>query len=306
MTATPRPRWRNLRVGAAGEAPRPTRVMEAGLGDPVVFLHGWGLSPRAYSAGLLPICAGGLRIVAPALPGFGGSAQLPVRARGLDGYARHVAAVLDALPLDKPAFVVGHSFGGGVGIALARLRPDLVRSLTLVNSIGGAPGRRGLSRGSWLGWAAGALTELHPQDLLRVAPTVVRDLVPNLSRHPVTAGTTALIALTASLTDEAAALVDSGLPVIFIWSDRDRLVAPGPLKDIVGALPAQTVSGRHGWLMASPETFAELLRNSLTVHAMLERRARGQALVLPAGTRLADLIPDERRRRSRHARSPAR
>jgi pimeloyl-ACP methyl ester carboxylesterase len=280
--------------------------MEAGLGDPVVFLHGWGLSPRAYAAGLLPICAGGLRLIAPSLPGFGGSAELPVRGRGLDGYARHVAALLDALPLDKPAFVVGHSFGGGVGIELARLRPDLVRSLTLVNSIGGSPGRRGLSRGSWLGWALGALTELHPPDLLRLAPGVLRDLVPNLYRHPLTAGSTAVIALTASLTDEAAGLVDAGLPVLFIWSDRDRLVAPGPLREVVGALPAETVSGRHGWLMSSPGTFAELLRNALTVHAMLERRERGQAVVLPAGTRLADLVPQERRRRARHVRPPGR
>jgi len=279
-------------------------LMEAGLGDPLVFLHGWGLTPRAYAASIVRLCPAGIRIIAPSLPGFGGSDPLPLRRLGLSGYARHVAATLEAAGLDKPAFLVGHSFGGGVALALATERPDLVRSLTLLNSIGGSPGRRGLKAGSWLGWALGALTELNPRDALSLAPLVLRDFLPNALRRPVSVGLTGLVAMTSGLAAEATALVDSGLPILFIWSDRDRLVAPGALASVIGSLPTEIVQGRHGWLMASPEQFAELLRNALTVHAMLERRNRGQALVLPRGAALADLFPAERRRRARPRRAP--
>jgi hypothetical protein len=59
------------------------------------------------------------------------------------------------------------------------------------------------------------------------------------------------------------------------------------------------IGGRHGWLLTEPEEFATLLRNALVVHAMLERKQRGQALVLPKGASLADLIPAERRAATR-------
>ena len=49
------------------------RVMEAGDGEPLLFLHGWGLSPRAYADGIAKLGTGGVRVIAPALPGFDGS-----------------------------------------------------------------------------------------------------------------------------------------------------------------------------------------------------------------------------------------
>jgi hypothetical protein len=109
------------------------------------------------------------------------------------------------------------------------------------------------------------------------------------------------LALTASLAAQAEALVAQGIPVLFVWGDGDRLIAPGALGDVVAQLPAEVVQGRHGWLMTQPEEFATLLRNALVVHAMLERRRRGQAVVLPAGTSLMDLIPPERRSVTRRA-----
>jgi hypothetical protein len=87
--------------------------------------------------------------------------------------------------------------------------------------------------------------------------------------------------------------------VLFIWGDADRLIAPGELGGVAGTLPAEFVRGRHGWLMTQPEEFATLLRNALVVHSMLERRKRGQTLVLPAGQSLADLMPKERRSAAR-------
>lgn len=292
---TTRPTWRTVDVDGAA-----MRVMEAGSGDPLLFLHGWGLTPRAYADGVTRLVGAGVRVIAPALPGFGGSDGPALRRLDLPAYGHRIGRLLDALEVEHPVFVAGHSFGGGVAIQLAVERPERVRSLTLVNSVGGAPGRgSGLDDSSWIGWAAGTLGELSPRTLLHAVPAMARDFVPNLLRKPLTLALTARLALTASLAEQAKTLVASGMPVLFIWGDDDRIIAPGALAHVVGDLPAEVVRGRHGWLLTEPEEFATLMRNALVVHAMLERKQRGQSLVLPPGTSLADLIPVERRRASR-------
>jgi len=287
------PRWRDVLVDDAF-----VRVMEVGDpgADPLLFLHGWGLSPRCYAEGMQRLTAAGVRVIAPCLPGFGGSDGPPLSQVDLPAYASRVGRLLDVLGLEHPVFVAGHSFGGGVALQLAADRPERVRSLTLVNSVGGAPSRRtGLGDAAWWRWAAGAVTELSPREVARSAPSLLRDFLPNVLRKPITMALTARLALSASLAGQAESLVERGLPVLFVWGDADRLIAPGEL----GPLPAEVVQGRHGWLMTQPEEFATLMRNALVVHAMLERRKRGQAVVLPAGASLADLIPPERRSAAR-------
>jgi pimeloyl-ACP methyl ester carboxylesterase len=301
---SPHPRWRRIDVGGA-----PMELMEAGQGDPLLFLHGWGLTPRAYADAVLRLCAAGVRVIAPSLPGFGGSAALGLRA-GLPDYAARIAQLLDQLDPDRPVFVVGHSLGGGVALQLALDRPDLVRSVTVVNPVGGAPDRTGLRRASWLLWVAGAMTELDPREWLpsrstgRLLARVLRDFVPNVSRHPFQLASAGIVALTADLADEVAELVDSGLPALFVWGDQDRLVLPGRLAKVTGQLGPELVRGRHGWMINHPDEFAATLRDALVVHALLERTARGEARAaavrMEPGRSLADLFPAERRRRARH------
>ena len=264
------------------------RVMEAGdpLAAPLLFLHGWGLSPACYRDGVSRLTAAGVRVIAPCLPGFGGSDALPLHRAGLADYAHRIARLLDVLGEDGPLFVAAHSFGGGIALQLATDRPDLVRSLTLVNSVGGGV------PADWPGRVLGALSELTPVAVARSATSVLRAFVPNLLRAPVTLAHSACLALSASLADQARALVGSGTPVLFVWGDDDRLVARGSLAGVVGPIPAQVVHGRHGWLLTEPAAFAELVRNALVVHAMLDHRASQRAVVVPAGRSLADLLPD--------------
>ncbi|MFN2536770.1 MAG: alpha/beta fold hydrolase [Mycobacteriales bacterium] len=297
-----RPVWQTVDVDGSR-----LRVMTAGSGDPLLFLHGWGLSPRAYADGVTRLTAAGLQVIAPALPGFGGSEAPRLRSLDLPSYGRRVGRLLDVLGVEHPAFVVGHSFGGGVGICLGTERPERVRSLTLLNSIGGAPGQRaGLVDASWLRWMLGTLSELSPRDIARSAPGMLRDFIPNALRKPVTMVRTGKLALTVDLAEQAERLIASGVPVLFFWGDDDRLILPGALGAIAGALPSEVVQGRHGWLLSRPEEFASLVRDALVVHAMLERKQRGQALVLPAGSTLADLIPPERRTTARNGRARVR
>jgi pimeloyl-ACP methyl ester carboxylesterase len=87
------------------------RVRSGGVGEPVVLLlHGLGATAEVWD-GLVPLLPGAW--VAPDLPGHGGSAPLP---------AYTFAAVAEAVAdLVDPAgtVVLGHSFGGVVGLHLA-------------------------------------------------------------------------------------------------------------------------------------------------------------------------------------------
>ncbi|MEX2421031.1 MAG: alpha/beta fold hydrolase, partial [Actinomycetota bacterium] len=191
---------------------------DAGEGPPVVFLHGWGLSARSYARALPLIAAAGSRVIAPALPGFGRSDPLP----GAYTFERLVAWVidlLDALDLREPTAFIGHSFGGAVATAVAWERPQRVRSLVLVNSIGGSvwkTGRRGerllADRPLW-DWGLRLPGEFRGRDYRRVLPVVVRDLVGNALANPRALLRAAELARHADLRDELAALAKQGLPV---------------------------------------------------------------------------------------------
>jgi pimeloyl-ACP methyl ester carboxylesterase len=88
------------------------RVLAGGTDGPtILLLHGLGASADVWSG--LAARLGGARWVAPDLPGHGGSPPLP---------AYSFAAVADAVaPLVDPGgtVVVGHSFGGVIGLHLA-------------------------------------------------------------------------------------------------------------------------------------------------------------------------------------------
>ena len=110
----------------------------AGRGLPVLFLHGWGLGQHTYKRALKRLVHLGCQVFAPALPGFGGTADLAESELSFAGYAHWAADFLQAVGVDEPVFLVGHSFGGGVSIKLAHDYPSRVRYLVLINSVGGS------------------------------------------------------------------------------------------------------------------------------------------------------------------------
>ncbi|HVF20003.1 MAG TPA: alpha/beta fold hydrolase [Mycobacteriales bacterium] len=306
-----KPQWRCAHVDGAV-----VEYFECGAGEPVVFLHGWGLTPRTYTDAITRLVSAGVRIIAPSLPGFGASTPLTGDLT-MSAYAGRIAALLDHLDLDHPVFLMGHSLGGGVALQLASERPDLVRSLTLLNTVGGSPppdvattrSRRfaAMTSRPWWQWALAVAVEVDPRSVRELRPRGVhrlvvgalRDFVPSAVRHPLSMVRSARLALGADLAEVAQALIDDGVPVLFIWGDRDRLMTPGAFSAVTASLPPETVKGRHGWLLTAPEAFAELLRNALVVHAMLERLQRGQAVGAPRTASIAEFIPAERRRRTR-------
>jgi non-heme chloroperoxidase len=82
-----------------------------GMGQPVVFSHGWPLNADAWDDQLFLMASNGFRAVAHDRRGHARSSQ-PWDGNDMDHYADDLAAVIEALDLHD-AVLVGHSTGGG-------------------------------------------------------------------------------------------------------------------------------------------------------------------------------------------------
>jgi pimeloyl-ACP methyl ester carboxylesterase len=107
--------------------------------EAVVFVHG-NPGPAEDWRELLSRTGEFVRAVAPDMPGYG-DADKPREFRYTsDGYADHLAGVLDELGISR-AHLVLHDFGGPWGLAWATRRPDAFASAMLINT-GVLPGYR--------------------------------------------------------------------------------------------------------------------------------------------------------------------
>ena len=103
---------------------------EAGAGDPALLIHCSSACGSEWH-GLCEALSGDFQLIAPDQWGCGKSD--PWTGRGTFSLAEEAAPILDIIyRLGTPVHLVGHSYGGGVALRIARKRPDLVRSLTLV------------------------------------------------------------------------------------------------------------------------------------------------------------------------------
>jgi pimeloyl-ACP methyl ester carboxylesterase len=112
------------------------RAVRAGHGPSLILLHGYGESLIAWR-GAFDLLAAHADVTALDLPGFGLSSK-PPNGYGTEDLAGSVLAAATALGIDS--FVLaGHSMGGTVAVAAARLAPDRVRALVLIDPAGAAP-----------------------------------------------------------------------------------------------------------------------------------------------------------------------
>ncbi len=272
--------WKQARVDG-----RAAEYGEAGTGAPALFLHGWGLDHKAYKRALSRLVRAGLHVYAPALPGFGGTAALRGGSASLRAYGDWVASFLDAVGVEDPVLVMGHSFGGGVAITLAHDRPDLVRALVLINSVGGSAWAhsgssiRSMAERPLWDWGIHFPADLFPaRQVHRVLPVIISEVVGNLVRDPRSFWRAAGIARRADLMDELDTLRRRRLPVVVLWGLRDQLITRDSFEDMCRALgdpDVVTVPGTHSWMLADPDAFGEVMTNVLDI---VDRAEPGEPL----------------------------
>lgn len=112
--------------------------VDAGRGDPIIFLHGVGATKRCWALQMQAL-SHKFRCVALDYRGYGESDVPPLESISREAYARDVAAVMDATDIEK-AVLCGNSLGGVVALEFYKQSPERAKSLILVDSFAYYPG----------------------------------------------------------------------------------------------------------------------------------------------------------------------
>jgi len=247
-----------------------TSFVEAG--DPsqplVVFLHGWLLAHSAYGDATNALARRGFHIIAPDLPGFGGTDGLPDDHVDLESYGLWLAAFLREVGVHNASTIVGHSFGAAVGVHFAALHPKRCASLSLICPVGGGDwtNSRPISQRPLWDWGMWLQADaLRPDHAIRVVPRVLADAIPNVLRHPFAMAQTATLARSADVRGPLVEAVRDGVRVGVVVCDGDHVVPreAGECLAVAAGVEARVVSGTHAWPMADPKKFADVIAEEL-------------------------------------------
>ncbi len=213
-----------------------TVVLEAGSGDPLVFLHGAGTVTvfdfaEAWSRKF--------RVVIPYHPGFGPSADDPA-IDDIHDYVLHYLELFDALELRRFR-LVGQSMGGFIAAKFAVEHGARVEKLVLVCPIG-LPMPPGQPTVNFLAVPPEQLPELlghHPQTVLKHLPAGVPP--PEFIAERVKEATTAGRVLGGGnhTFDEKLPryLHRLTMPTLLVWGNNDKLTPTVQHKTWAKALP---------------------------------------------------------------------
>src|SRR5689334_2689535 len=116
---------------------RKMAYIEAGSGDPIVFLHGNPTSSYIWR-NVIPYLEGLGRCIAPDLIGMGDSEKLPDS--GPDSYTfvehrRYLNALLEVLNVNSRVTLVLHDWGSALGFDWANRHREAIRGIAYMESI---------------------------------------------------------------------------------------------------------------------------------------------------------------------------
>ena len=110
---------------------------ETGQGQPLILMHGWGCNTRTV-ASIAATAAQTHHVFNVDFPGFGQTPEPPA-VWGVEEYTQLIEKFARALGIERPV-LIGHSFGGRVGILYASR--NAVDKLILVDAAGVKPRRK--------------------------------------------------------------------------------------------------------------------------------------------------------------------
>ena len=254
-------------VGRENSAGISIHYEDHGAGQPVVLIHGYPLSGRAWDRQVPALLEAGYRVITYDRRGFGASSQ-PATGYDYDTFAADLHALLEHLDL-RDAVLAGHSMGTGEvtrylarygsgdhrGRQLGHHRPRVAKAV-LISPIppylrqapdnpDGVPqalfdGFAAAARADTPAWMKGFLDTFYNIDTLR--GTLVSDQAFQASWNlAVTASAAAAVACIATwTTDFRADLPEIDVPVLVLHGDADQVLPldktskrlPGLIKDV--------------------------------------------------------------------------
>ena len=250
---------------------RSVRYLEAGAGQPVVFLHAFPLSADQWLPQLLRVPPG-CRYIAPDLRGFRGAAgpvfdEAVLEGLSLDDYAADVLELMAHLEIASAA-VVGLSMGGYVAFAMLRRAPGRVSRLVLANTRASADtdeGRAGRDRMVELVRRNGPIglgLEMTPKllgETTRQTQPDLADAVRRLVEANTPAAIVAALLAMKGRPDSTDLLPDISCPVTIIAGEEDAVVPVDASRAMQAAIPGArlVVVPRAGHLsnLESPVAF---------------------------------------------------
>jgi len=268
-----------LSVPAAGaiEVGPGRRISWRAIGDgpPLLLVNGYAATAADWDPAFLGLLAARHRVICPDNAGLGDSALADgVEVGGAEGMAADMAALLDALEVERAA-VVGWSMGGFVAQTLARRLPGRVASLGLIATHTGGPdcvngdpvvGRELIDHsGTPREQATRLLSLLFPPALAGEADERFGEIV--------AAGRALLPERVLFMQEEALAAwhgrptslppTDPGLPVAIVHGGLDRVVPPGNAEVLARFHPGAEIlvlpDSAHAVMAQEPEAVAAAL-----------------------------------------------
>ena len=230
-----------------------------GKGTPLVLLHGYPLDSHLWDD-VAPLLEDTFDSILPDLRGFGESTTVD-SPYTMDDYASDIAGLLDQLGIQKAA-IVGHSMGGYVALAFARLYPERVSGLGLVSSqvLADPPDRKEARYKSAADVSANGIGGV----IETMAPKFTSDerlqsfARATMERQQPAAFIGALKAM-AERPDSTSLLSSFKFPVVIIHGEADALIPIDRAREVKNAIPhAQLVelngSGHMPMMEAKEET----------------------------------------------------
>ncbi len=195
-----------------------------GTGVPVVLIHGFPLDHSIWRQ-TIEVLKDSYRLIVVDLRGFGGSSA-PDSAYSLEDMAADIAGLLDHLELEK-ATLVGHSMGGYIALAFARLYPQRVSGLALVASqpLADTPEQkqgRYDTAGKVVEGGVGIVRDAMLPKLS--ADAKIQEAISKIITRQTSAGVAGALKAMAERADSSSILSEAQFPILIVHGDADLLI----------------------------------------------------------------------------------
>jgi non-heme chloroperoxidase len=244
-----------LKVGQENSGPIELYYEDYGSGRPVVLIHGYPLSGRAWDQQVPVLLEDGHRVITYDRRGFGQSSQ-PASGYDYDTMAGDLRTLLDTLDL-RDVTLVGHSMGTGEvtrylgrfgsarvarGVLISPIPPFLLQATDNPEGLPASTfdGFMAAARKDAPAWMKGFLDNFYNIDKFR--GTLVSDQAYQASWNVASAAsaTAAVACIRSWETDFRADLPKLDVPMLVIQGDEDRILPypktgqrlPGMIKDL--------------------------------------------------------------------------